>query len=62
LSVSILTPGYERLAEEERAWQAAIHRVACLPCSLSYTALEPHVVTTADQATAWAERLHQEQV
>jgi DNA polymerase-1 len=60
--MSVLIPGYERLADEELARQAAIHRVACLPFSYSYSAGDIHVITTTDQADAWAERLHHEKV
>src|SRR5262245_19048850 len=60
--MSVLIPGYERLANEELARQAAIHRVACLPFSYSYSAGGGYAITTADQGDAWAERLHQERI
>jgi DNA polymerase I-like protein with 3'-5' exonuclease and polymerase domains len=60
--MSLLTPGYQRLAEQEQARQAAIHRVAALPWAHSFSAGDVQVVTTAADAEAWAERLHQEKV
>jgi DNA polymerase I-like protein with 3'-5' exonuclease and polymerase domains len=58
----LLTPGYARLAEEERARQAAVHKIAALPWSPAFSAGDVHVVTTAADAQAWAERLHGEKV
>jgi DNA polymerase I-like protein with 3'-5' exonuclease and polymerase domains len=60
--VSLLVPGYERLAEEERARQAAVHRIDCLPWSPALAAGPIHVLSTAVDAEAWAERLHGEPV
>jgi DNA polymerase-1 len=60
--MSFLIPGYERLAEEERARQAATHRLTCLPWSPSLAAGPIHVVRTAAEASDWAERLHGEAV
>jgi DNA polymerase I-like protein with 3'-5' exonuclease and polymerase domains len=60
--VSLLVPGYERLAAAEQARQAVVHRISCLPWSISFAAGEVQVIMTAAQAEAWAERLHCEHV
>ncbi len=60
--MSLLTPRYQRLAEEERARQAAVHRIDCLPWSPAFTAGPIHVLDGAAQAESWAERLHGEPV
>jgi DNA polymerase-1 len=60
--MSYLIPGYERLVEEERARQAATHRLSCLPWAPSLAAGPIHVVRTAAEAADWAERLHNEAV
>jgi DNA polymerase I-like protein with 3'-5' exonuclease and polymerase domains len=60
--MSLLIPGYQRLAEQEQTRQAAIHRVAALPWAHSFSAGDVQVVTTTAQADDWAERLHQERV
>ncbi len=59
---SVLLPGYQKLADEERARQAAIHKIDCLPWSPSFSAGAIHVISTAADAEAWAERLHNEPV
>jgi DNA polymerase-1 len=58
----VLLPGYQRHADEERARQAAIHKIDCLPWSPTFSAGAIHTIDTADDAEAWAERLHNEPV
>ena len=52
----MLLPGYRQLADEERARQAAIHKIGCLPWSPTFSAGAIHVIDTAADAQAWADR------
>ena len=60
--MSLLVPGYQRLAEEEQARQATAQRIDCLPWSPDLAAGPIHVLRDAAAAARWAERLHGEPV
>ncbi len=60
--MSYLVPGYQRLAEEERARQAAVLRIDRLPAAPSWSAGQIHVLDDAVEAERWADRLHDEHV
>jgi hypothetical protein len=60
--VTILTPAYKKLADEERARQAVAHRLDCLPLAPGFAAGPVHRLARAAEAQAWAERLHVEPV
>jgi DNA polymerase I-like protein with 3'-5' exonuclease and polymerase domains len=62
VSTPRLIPGYAALADAERARQASIVRIECLPWAPSFAAGGIHLVATAADAAAWAERLHGESV
>jgi DNA polymerase-1 len=60
--MTILHPAFQKLADEERARQAVVHRIDCLPWSPGFAAGPIHRITTAAEAEAWAERLHAEAI